>query len=221
VPLAGPTPLSPSRWPRSAAWRHALDGILREMSLAPLQDQAAVALARLSAMPGEAREALASVVLAGTPAEYDLAPAVFIGAALQVYWTTRSALCADDGLDSEDPTSICPICGTAPVAGVVLGDRKLRYLICGLCGTQWHLTRVVCAQCRATDGLSYFTIEGRAPGVKAEACAGCRTYLKLFYLEEIPLADGFADDVATLALDLMVAEEGYVRASCNYFLLPR
>ena len=107
------------------------------------------------------------------------------------------------------------------MAGIVGGDHKLRYLICGLCGAQWHLTRVVCARCGGTGGLSYFTIEGRPPGVRAEACAECKTYLKLFYLEEIPLADGFADDVATLALDLMMAEEGYSRATCNYFLLPR
>ncbi len=56
---------------------------------------------------------------------------------------------------------------------------------------------------------------------KAEACDRCHTYLKLFYLEQNPRAEPFADDVATLPLDLLMAEAGYARSGVNLFLLSR
>ena len=102
----------------------------------------------------------------------------------------------------------------------MLGDDRLRYLTCSLCAAEWHLTRVMCATCRTTGGISYFSLEGDAGAVKAEACQQCRTYLKLFYLEKGPRAEAFADDVATLSLDLLMSEEGYARGGVNLFLLP-
>ncbi len=54
---------------------------------------------------------------------------------------------------------------------------------------------------------------------KAEACDRCHTYLKLFYLEQNPRAEPFADDVATLSLDLLMSEAGYARSGVNLFLL--
>jgi FdhE protein len=106
------------------------------------------------------------------------------------------------------------------VAGVVLGDSKLRYLVCGLCSTEWYLPRLICANCGSTEGISYFNIEGDTSGAKAECCSQCRTYLKLFYLESTPAAEPFADDAATLALDTLVSEEGFSRTGPNFYLLP-
>jgi FdhE protein len=103
------------------------------------------------------------------------------------------------------------------VAAVVLGDDRLRYLVCSLCGTEWHRTRVQCATCGESSGLTYLGIEDRGKAVKAEACSHCRTFLKIFYLEEDPKAEPFADDVATLALDLLVADEGYARGGVSCF----
>jgi FdhE protein len=77
----------------------------------------------------------------------------------------------------------------------------------------------MCANCRCTAGISYFVIEGNAGAAKAEACDECRTYLKLFYLEKGPRAEPFADDAATLSLDLLMSEEGYSRGGVNLFLL--
>jgi FdhE protein len=50
-----------------------------------------------------------------------------------------------------------------------------------------------------------------------EAAAFC---LKLFSPERGPQAEPFADDVATLSLDLLMSEEGYSRGGVNFFLLP-
>jgi len=65
------------------------------------------------------------------------------------------------------------------------------------------------------DGLfSDFTLDGdRAAGVKAEACAACRTYVKVFYEEARPDADPLADDAATIALDVMLADHGCARGT--------
>ena len=114
----------------------------------------------------------------------------------------------------------CPVCDSPPVAGVVLGDNKLRYLVCGLYSTEWYLPRLICAHCGSTEGISYFGIEGDTSGAKTECCYQCRTYLKLFYLESTPAAEPFADDVATLALDTLVSEEGFSRTGPNFYLLP-
>jgi FdhE protein len=59
--------------------------------------------------------------------------------------------------------------------------------------------------------------ESESSAVKAEACSDCHTFLKLFYLEQDPHADPFADDIATLALDLRVAGEGYARGGVSCF----
>ena len=66
-----------------------------------------------------------------------------------------------------------------------------------------------------------YEVDGDAGEVKAEACDRCRIYLKLFYLEAAPSSEPIADDVATLALDLLMSEQGYSRPAANPFLLSR
>jgi FdhE protein len=92
---------------------------------------------------------------------------------------------------------------------------KLRYLHCGLCNTEWHLGRVVCAACRDGNRIAYRYIEGSDGTVRAETCGACKSYLKILYREKSPEADPVADDLATLALDLLVEEAGYDRMSPN------
>jgi FdhE protein len=112
------------------------------------------------------------------------------------------------------PATGCPVCGSPPVAGTVGGDDRLRYLTCGLCAAEWHVPRLHCATCGANEGLSYRHLE-HEPGARAEACDRCKTYLKLFDLEKRPAAEPLADDAATLALDVLMGEEGYARGGVN------
>jgi FdhE protein len=56
--------------------------------------------------------------------------------------------------------------------------------------------------------------------VKAEACAACKTYVKIMNREKDPQVDPFADDLATLSLDVLMAEEGYQRLGFNPLLIP-
>ena len=201
---------------REKAWREALGVVLAEMGKVPLPTPARGALARLGTSAPFELEAFADALLDGTLGDADAAVAPFVGAALQVYWTRFASEVPAAGVAAS--LHVCPVCGSPPVAGSVDGDDKLRYLSCSLCAAEWHLTRVMCATCGATGGISYFAVEGNPGAVKAEACEQCRTYLKLFYLEQDTRAEPIADDTATLSLDLLMAEQGFSRGGVNFFL---
>ena len=55
--------------------------------------------------------------------------------------------------------------------------------------------------------------------VKAETCESCHGYVKILHQHKEPALDPVADDVATLALDLLLRELGYRRGAVNPFLL--
>jgi FdhE protein len=54
--------------------------------------------------------------------------------------------------------------------------------------------------------------------VRAETCEQCHGYRKILYQEKDPNAEPVADDVASIALDMLLAEQGYRRASGNPLL---
>jgi FdhE protein len=215
--LPAARPLDVSGQPPPAEWRVALAAVLRGLEKVPMPGPAREALGQLSAATPQDLEALAGRILRGELEPGDLARAPFAGAALQAaYGMLAKSLPLDAIPRASDPW--CPVCGFPPVAGVVLGDDKLRYLVCGLCGCEWHLTRLNCALCRKQDHVSYYTVEGSEGPAKAEACSGCGAYTKLLYVEKTPLLEPFADDLATLALDLLMAERGLARNGRNLFL---
>jgi FdhE protein len=122
-----------------------------------------------------------------------------------------------------DVPGVCPCCGFLPVASVVRTDgevARLRYLHCALCNTEWHLERVVCAACRDNNRIAYHFIEGGDEAIRAETCDACKSYLKIVYREKSPQADPVADDLATLALDLLVDEKRYNRMGPNLIFIP-
>ena len=53
------------------------------------------------------------------------------------------------------------------------------------------------------------------------ACDSCRCYPKIFYQERDMGVELVADDLASLALDLLMSEAGYHRASGNPLLWQR
>jgi FdhE protein len=211
APLQG-VPLHHERWQRSPAWRAALRVVLGACRGGELPGPARDAIARLERASEEELESLADDVLGGAPR--DLACAPFVGSALQVYFT-RLAAGMEVGAAGPAAGSSCPVCASPPVASVVLGTERLRYLVCSLCAAEWHLPRVQCFLCRSAAAVSYFSIEGAPPGGSAEACEACRSYLKLFDLQERPGAEALADDAATLVLDLLMDERSYRRAGVN------
>jgi FdhE protein len=219
TPRGGSRPIAPSRMPREAAWRRMLGLVVAESRAPGLPRQAQDAIRRLEDDGVNTLERLAEAVLAGRVSP-DLAPdalatAPFVGAALQAYYGALAA--GVDPAAVEPAERGCPLCGSPPVAGIVQGDDRVRYLCCALCGAQWYVPRIRCTSCQAGHAVSYLEI-GEVPGARAEACDACRSYLKLFDLAKRPGAEAVADDVATLALDLLVAEEGYARGGANLLL---
>jgi len=215
-PVGGALPLDLSG-PPPPLWREALQHLLPELSGVAGPPPVRAALARLGQLPPAELEGLAERLLAGRLTPIDVPVALFAGAALQVALTVRAA-----GLPAGSLARVeegCPACGASPTAGMVLGDDKLRYLVCGLCATSWHHTRVQCVLCRSAAAVSYLVVDGVAGPARAETCDGCQAWLKLLYVEQAPLLEPLADDVATLALDQLVGERGYQRLGQNPYLL--
>ena len=53
-----------------------------------------------------------------------------------------------------------------------------------------------------------------------ECCDECKTYLKIFYLEKKTSMVVAAAELASLALDMLVDQEGYNRIGPNLLFLP-
>jgi len=203
--------------PPPGEWREALALVARALGREEMPAPAREALGALSRRGAAELDALAGRILRGEIGAGDLASAPFAGAGLQVAYTGLAAAFPAGAVERADD-ALCPVCGFAPVAGVVLGDDKLRYLVCGLCATSWHLTRLQCALCRSGEKVSYLSLEAGSGVARAECCGACRAYTKLLYVEQAPDLEPFADDLASLPLDLLVAERGLVRNGRNLFL---
>jgi FdhE protein len=208
-------------WARDPVWRQALDLILGRLAT---EEAASLAVRELGIATPERIEAIAEHLLAGEFETEHAGQAPLVAAALQVYWNAlASQLDATLFRSGGQATGLCPACGSAPVASVVRiggAEEGLRYLHCSLCDTEWHLPRVQCSNCSNTTDLGYFAVEGAGEAVKAEACDTCHSYLKQVYMTKAPQADAVADDLATLALDMLMAERDYLRSGPNLLFIP-
>jgi FdhE protein len=110
----------------------------------------------------------------------------------------------------------CPACGSAPIVSV----RKdlegsgggARFLVCGLCATEWPFPRIRCASCQEQDPVKVPSFQSENhPGVRIEACETCRSYIKSLdlTLDARPLPE--VDDLVSIAMDLWALEEGWTR----------
>jgi FdhE protein len=216
-------PLGVLGWQREPAWRAGLQRILAEMSEAQTPANTSEAMAHLGRTGVDDLEMFASSLLNHDLAAVPAVMAPFVAAALQVYWTSMTAALQGWNLPRLESANLCPVCGSPPVAGVVQSGgtvNGLRYLCCSLCSSQWHMVRGICSNCDATKGITYFGIEGQTGPVTAESCNGCRTYLKIIKLEKDLQADPLSDDLAMLALDLLMDQAGRNRHGANLLFHP-
>lgn len=230
-------------WPRDAAWRDALHGLLGDLA-DRLNGEAyaatRAAIARVQALDDAALERFADRLLRGMVGGLDLAAAPLVAAGLQLYFThlviaTQDAR-GDDRLPPfgrTDDATCCPCCGSLPTASIarIGGDAAgFRYLHCALCSTQWHMVRIKCTHCLGTKGIDFQGLQaqaghapaatGAAPGaVQAETCGGCGHYLKIVHMAKDNDVEPVADDLASLTLDLLLAEDGLERHGVNLLLL--
>jgi FdhE protein len=211
-------------WPRDPTWHDILKQLATAVSPAA-PDIAQRDLAHIATLSAEKMEELAERVLHTEIYGDDAALLPYVGAALQVLWTGLAQK-VGAGVTALDVPGVCPCCGFLPVASIVksVGETaNLRFLHCALCNTEWNLVRVKCAACDGTEGVSYRQLEGdgikHPEAMRAETCDSCKSYLKIVYTEKGGV-DPVADDLATLALDILVDEVGYARAGPNLLLVP-
>ena len=216
----GMPPLRPLTATGEAGWRPTLDRILDGLAMAEIPAATSAAITALRAADATALDELAEGFLAYEYPVEALAETMLVGAALQVEHARLASL-LDAGRLVPVGEGLCPACGALPVSGMVVDWPRasgLRYLFCSVCSTAWHHVRIKCAFCAATKGIGYQTIAGGDGSVTAETCGECKAYLKLIRQNKSPKADPVADDVASLALDLLVREAGWQRRANNPFL---
>jgi FdhE protein len=229
----GMPPLSALGHARDPQWRSDLADLMEAVRNQP---GASAVAERLAALDVPALEAQAERVLAGQTLDEDAAVVPFIGAALQVYFTRAAAALDVASVKNFDVPTVCPVCATRPVASIVRvgGERNnLRYLACALCNTEWNVARIKCSACEEDKGVHYLALSAAADegdpatntagleaSLKAEACDECKSYLKIFYQDKDAYVDVQADDLASLALDVLVDERGFGRSGPNLLFHP-
>jgi FdhE protein len=217
----GMPPLQRTRFTADVVLDATLDGLLALAATIKMPDNAREAIERARDADAAARDSMVRAVLADAVPVETMADHVYIAAALQVHFTRLAARL--------DPTAllpiadgVCPACGSAPVASVIVGWKDAhgtRFCTCSLCATQWHVVRIKCVLCGSTQGIAYEELEGGPDTVKVETCESCHGYVKILHQHKNPQLEPVADDVATLGLDILLRENGYRRGAVNLFLL--
>lgn len=215
-------PLAADGHRRDPAWRASFAIFRAKLDTADVPHQARNAIAKLHAADAIEIERLADAFLHGRIEASDAALALYIAAALQVYFTRMAAALPVSSLRLLEQRGLCPSCGSLSSAGMVMASGNTpgtRYLHCSICATAWNHVRAVCITCGDSRAISLEGIEGDNGLVKAETCGACHTYAKMIYQKQDMKADPFADDLASLGLDILVGEAGWPRHAPNPLLL--
>jgi FdhE protein len=215
-------PISADGHRRDPAWRDGLALLLDSVGGEALPPPAAAVVTELRALGASAAETQADAFLRGGIDAADAGLSFWIAAVLQVYFTRLAGSLPARALRLLEQRSLCPCCGSTASTGLVTASGHnpgARYLCCSLCSTRWNYSRAVCVTCGGSRTLSVRGIEGASGLVKAETCDECRTYSKMVYEAKDMQADPYADDLATLGLDVMVGEAGWARHAPNPLLL--
>lgn len=108
------------------------------------------------------------------------------------------------------PHGYCPACGSWPAFGEARdGVEQLR---CSFCGLGWRRDKPACTYCDA-DQLTAVKTDPSVPQ-RVELCGSCGAYLKWLAptaatpFELLPI-----EDLASMALDVLAAEQGFGRPS--------
>ena len=209
-------------WPRQVRWQTVLNELCASVAALPGFPAGVRAVCRrIGASPEAGIEAQARLLVAGRADGIDAEAAPFLVAALQVYWAAMTTTLKVGEVAQIDVPGVCPVCGSLPVSSIVRSDKHsqgYRYLHCGLCATEWHMVRITCSHCLGNESIAYHSIEDGSEAVRAESCGKCHTYRKILYQEKDVNVEPVADDLASVALDLLMSEEGFHRGSGNPLL---
>lgn len=151
---------------------------------------------------------------------------IWLNALLQIVYTRAAHELHEEQITPSAEIGFCPCCGHDAVGAVIIGQGELaglRYLHCDLCNSRWHSVRARCSFCDHDHDLGAYRIETTDNEVlaaaEAECCPQCHGYRKRYQLEKQQNADPVADDLATLALDVLLSKDNWQRGGVNPFLL--
>jgi FdhE protein len=207
---------------RHAVWRDGLAALLETFDATMFPSSTAAAIAELRHGDAMKTEALADAFLRGGVDPADAGAVFWIAAALQVHFARLAATLRTADLRLLERRALCPCCGSTSSASVITASGQnpgARYLYCSLCSTAWNHTRAVCIVCGGSRTLALRGVEGDSGLARAETCDDCRTYAKVFYEAKDTAVDAYADDLATIGLDMMVGEAGWSRHAPHPLLL--
>ncbi len=214
-------PLSKDALAGDTGFAATLDWVSRHAGLPDAPEQAEQARAKLLAMSWPERLALAEAVFEAAYPAAQLGECLYTAAALQVY-LARHAAQLDGHCLRPVGDGVCPVCGSAPVASMVVGwagANRARYCCCSLCGTMWNYVRIKCTSCGSTGGIAYYAVEQVCADVSAETCTTCGTYIKHLHQYRDAQLEPFADDIASFGLDVLVREKGFRRSAPNPLMI--
>ncbi|MET0257514.1 MAG: formate dehydrogenase accessory protein FdhE [Methylobacterium sp.] len=213
----GMPPLSRKLVSDDPAFPTCLDRLLAVVDLTGLTEAAQRARTALQAATSEERLDLALQIFDGAFLVERMAECVFVAAALQVFLAEQAAA-LDDKILKPVADGVCPCCGGAPTASLIVAwtpADKARYLSCSVCNTLWNHVRIRCTACGSGEGISYYGLDEISKDTKVETCTSCNSYLKHLHQDRDPALDPIADDVASYGLDLKIAEEGFRKSGLN------
>jgi FdhE protein len=215
-------PLAADGHRRDPAWRDGLAVLTDQFDDDSKSPQVQAVIAQLRSRDAAAIDNLADEFLHGNIEAADAGAVLYVAAALQVYFTRMAAGLPASDLRLLPQRGLCPCCGSTPISGVITATGHTpgaRYLYCSLCSTAWNHVRAICITCGESRSVALKAIEDDAGVVKAETCDDCHSYAKMIYLAQDTKSDPFADDLASLGLDVLVAEAGWSRHAPNPLLL--
>lgn len=218
----GVKPLNAKTFKRHAEWRELLLALIDKFR--PYANETVQpTLEWLEKASANELEDLADSLLNERFEEVGADKAVFLWAALSLYWVQLTQQLPRNNGTHVGERHTCPVCDSAPITSVVhFGDTQgLRYLHCSLCESEWHVVRAKCTNCDQAGKLDYWSLDSNDAPVKAESCGDCGSYLKLLSQEKDPHVEPVADDLASLFLDAEMEQKGLLRSGLNPFLFQQ
>lgn len=215
----GQKPLNAKQFQRSEEWRTLLMALLDKFK--PYANSNVLLVIELLEKSSVSElEKLADDLLNERYEKVGADKAVFLWAALSLYWTQLAQQLPRNTRTEVGERHTCPVCDSAPIASVIhFGNTQgLRYLHCSLCESEWHMTRSQCSNCDQSGKLDYWSLENVEAAVKAESCGDCGSYLKVMYQEKDPHVEPIADDLASLFLDAAMEQKNFAKSGVNPFL---
>lgn len=215
----GDKPLNAKRFQRTAEWRELLLSMIDKFK--PYANDTVLATIEwLEKASDSELESLADNLLNENYEQVSADKAVFIWAALSLYWVQLTQQLPRNTKAEVGHKQFCPVCDSAPVTSVIhFGEAQgLRYLHCSLCESEWHVVRSKCTNCDESGKLDYWSLDSMDAAVKAESCGDCHSYVKVLYQDKDVNVEPVADDLASIFLDSEMEQKGLARSAINPFL---